>query len=91
MYLDKEQGLCLMSIGFLLKNTDDPVVWRGPKKNGMVSCAPRASRTRLSWRLAALSLLPGLLARTSHRFIDADCAHCQEEWRAVVSESLTNI
>ena len=24
-----------MSIGFLLANSDDPVIWRGPKKNGI--------------------------------------------------------
>jgi hypothetical protein len=23
-----------MSVGFLLENKDDPVVWRGPKKTG---------------------------------------------------------
>lgn len=25
-----------MSIGFLLPNKDDPVIWRGPKKNGLI-------------------------------------------------------
>ncbi|KAF8203009.1 cytosolic Fe-S cluster assembling factor CFD1 [Pholiota molesta] len=28
--------LALMSVGFLLKNKGDSVVWRGPKKNGMI-------------------------------------------------------
>ena len=25
-----------MSIGFLLEHDDDPVIWRGPKKNAMI-------------------------------------------------------
>lgn len=28
--------LACMSVGFLLKNKGDSVVWRGPKKNGMI-------------------------------------------------------
>ena len=35
MYTDASQRLGVMSIGFLLQNKDDAVVWRGPKKNGM--------------------------------------------------------
>lgn len=35
MFVDKEKTLSLMSIAFLLKNVDDPIVWRGPKKNGV--------------------------------------------------------
>lgn len=38
MYVDKEQRIGVMSIGFLLEDLDDAVVWRGPKKNGR-SCA----------------------------------------------------
>lgn len=34
MYIDKEQRLGVMSIGFLIEGKDDAVVWRGPKKNG---------------------------------------------------------
>lgn len=30
----EEFSLSLMSIGFLLPNQDDAVVWRGPKKTG---------------------------------------------------------
>lgn len=29
------EGLKVMSIGFLLKNEDNAVVWRGPKKQGV--------------------------------------------------------
>lgn len=31
-----EENLSLMSIGFLLNSQDDAVIWRGPKKNGMI-------------------------------------------------------
>ena len=34
VYADREQRLGVMSIGFLLENRDDAVIWRGPKKNG---------------------------------------------------------
>uniref|UniRef100_V9IMD1 Cytosolic Fe-S cluster assembly factor NUBP2 n=1 Tax=Apis cerana TaxID=7461 RepID=V9IMD1_APICE len=33
VFADKEQKLAVMSIGFLLKNQNDSIVWRGPKKN----------------------------------------------------------
>ncbi|WAQ97487.1 NUBP2-like protein [Mya arenaria] len=36
VYVDKEQQLGVMSIGFLIENRDDAVVWRGPKKNAMI-------------------------------------------------------
>ncbi|EDV56650.1 cytosolic Fe-S cluster assembly factor NUBP1 homolog [Drosophila erecta] len=31
-----EDNVCLMSIGFLLGSVDDAIIWRGPKKNGMI-------------------------------------------------------
>nr|XP_014099615.1 cytosolic Fe-S cluster assembly factor NUBP1 homolog [Bactrocera oleae]XP_014099616.1 cytosolic Fe-S cluster assembly factor NUBP1 homolog [Bactrocera oleae] len=31
-----DDNLCLMSIGFLLGSHDDAIIWRGPKKNGMI-------------------------------------------------------
>ncbi|XP_041364586.1 cytosolic Fe-S cluster assembly factor nubp1-B-like [Gigantopelta aegis] len=31
-----KDNLCVMSIGFLLGSLDDAVIWRGPKKNGMI-------------------------------------------------------
>lgn len=31
-----EENLSVMSIGFLLSSTDDAIIWRGPKKNGMI-------------------------------------------------------
>ncbi|KAM8876372.1 cytosolic Fe-S cluster assembly factor nubp2 [Synchiropus picturatus] len=37
VYTDAEQSLALMSIGFLLEDPDDAVVWRGPKKSAMIS------------------------------------------------------
>lgn len=36
VYTDKDQKLAVMSIGFLLQNRNDAVVWRGPKKTAMV-------------------------------------------------------
>ncbi|XP_014261521.1 cytosolic Fe-S cluster assembly factor NUBP2 homolog [Cimex lectularius] len=36
VYTDKDQSLAVMSIGFLLANKTDSVVWRGPKKNSMI-------------------------------------------------------
>jgi len=36
VYTDESQMLAVVSIGFLLKNTNDAVVWRGPKKNAMI-------------------------------------------------------
>ncbi|XP_074648204.1 cytosolic Fe-S cluster assembly factor NUBP2 homolog [Tubulanus polymorphus] len=35
VYVDQEQRLSVMSIGFMVSK-DDAVVWRGPKKNGMI-------------------------------------------------------
>lgn len=29
-------NLCVMSIGFMLPSTDSAIIWRGPKKNGMI-------------------------------------------------------
>jgi len=34
VYID--DNLALMSIGFLLGSQDDAIIWRGPKKNGMI-------------------------------------------------------
>jgi len=36
VYTDAEKTLAVMSIGFLLKNRDDAVIWRGPKKTAMI-------------------------------------------------------
>lgn len=36
VYADENQRLSCMSIGFLLTNKNDSVVWRGPKKNGTI-------------------------------------------------------
>ncbi|KAJ0177427.1 hypothetical protein K1T71_007436 [Dendrolimus kikuchii] len=36
VYLDQEQRLGVMSIGFLLSSRNDAVVWRGPKKTSMI-------------------------------------------------------
>lgn len=36
IYKDDEKRLAIMSIGFLLKTRNDPVIWRGPKKTSMI-------------------------------------------------------
>lgn len=34
VFVDQEQSIALMSVGFLLEDPDEAVVWRGPKKHG---------------------------------------------------------
>ncbi|XP_033908577.1 cytosolic Fe-S cluster assembly factor nubp2 isoform X1 [Acipenser ruthenus] len=36
VYANPEQTIAVMSIGFLLENPDDAVVWRGPKKTALI-------------------------------------------------------
>ncbi|XP_022236652.1 cytosolic Fe-S cluster assembly factor NUBP2 homolog, partial [Limulus polyphemus] len=36
VFVDQQQTLAVMSIGFLLTNRNDAVIWRGPKKNAMI-------------------------------------------------------
>lgn len=36
IYTDADKSLAVMSIGFLLKNRNDAVIWRGPKKTAMI-------------------------------------------------------
>ncbi|KAF6271647.1 nucleotide binding protein 2 [Rhinolophus ferrumequinum] len=36
VFVDQEQSISLMSVGFLLENPDQAVVWRGPKKNALI-------------------------------------------------------
>lgn len=31
-----EDNLAVMSIGFMLPNKNDPIIWRGPRKNGLI-------------------------------------------------------
>ena len=49
MYTDEAKKLGVMSIGFLLENKDDAVVWRGPKKNG------ESSYCRLEYSVSMVS------------------------------------
>lgn len=35
VYADEEQNLAVMSLGFIIKNREQSVVWRGPKKTGV--------------------------------------------------------
>lgn len=36
IYSSEDKMLAVMSIGFLLKNRNDAVIWRGPKKTVMI-------------------------------------------------------
>ncbi|XP_008579745.1 PREDICTED: cytosolic Fe-S cluster assembly factor NUBP2 isoform X1 [Galeopterus variegatus] len=36
VFVDQEQSIALMSVGFLLEKPDEAVVWRGPKKNALI-------------------------------------------------------
>ncbi|KAM5227328.1 cytosolic Fe-S cluster assembly factor NUBP2 [Ctenodactylus gundi] len=36
VFVDREQSISLISMGFLLENPDEAVVWRGPKKNALI-------------------------------------------------------
>ena len=46
VFTDESQTLSVMSIGFLLNNDSEAVVWRGPKKNAMI----KQFLTDVSWR-----------------------------------------
>mmetsp|Transcript_4110 Transcript_4110/g.3982 ORF Transcript_4110/g.3982 Transcript_4110/m.3982 type:complete len:85 (-) Transcript_4110:71-325(-) len=41
----EEANLAVMSIGFMLPNKDDAVIWRGPRKNGLI----KQFLTDVSW------------------------------------------
>jgi Mrp family chromosome partitioning ATPase len=46
VYTDASKNLAVMSIGFLLKNDDESVAWRGPRKNGdRQQCLPSSTTT----------------------------------------------
>lgn len=36
IFKGESNSLAIMSIGFLLKSRDDPIIWRGPKKTSMI-------------------------------------------------------
>lgn len=48
-----DDNICLMSIGFLLGSPDDAIIWRGPKKNGMI----RQFLSEVDWGSLDLLLL----------------------------------
>ncbi len=35
VYVGDRDNLAVMSIGFMLPNEDDAIIWRGPRKNGI--------------------------------------------------------
>jgi hypothetical protein len=52
VFVDQEQSISLMSVGFLLEKPDEAVVWRGPKKNGN-------NETRGRWQPSNVPSLQG--------------------------------
>eukprot|EP01089_Gocevia_fonbrunei_P001824 TRINITY_DN11744_c0_g2_i1.p1 TRINITY_DN11744_c0_g2~~TRINITY_DN11744_c0_g2_i1.p1 ORF type:complete len:318 (-),score=70.86 TRINITY_DN11744_c0_g2_i1:245-1198(-) len=36
VYVGEENNLAVMSVGFLLNNPNEAIIWRGPKKNGLI-------------------------------------------------------
>lgn len=54
VFVDQEQNVSLMSVGFLLEKPDEAVVWRGPKKNGNVQAGTTLSA---SWPPSANPLM----------------------------------
>lgn len=61
VFVDQEQSISLMSVGFLLENPDEAVVWRGPKKNGNAAV-----------RLPASPSCP----RGTHKSMRESCGSC---------------
>lgn len=59
VYLDDNLGV--MSIGFMLPNPDDAVIWRGPRKNGLIKQFLKARRTT-----PRFPLVPPTLGCSSH-------------------------
>ncbi|XP_040491480.1 cytosolic Fe-S cluster assembly factor NUBP2 isoform X1 [Ursus maritimus] len=52
VFVDQEQSISLMSVGFLLESPDEAVVWRGPKKNGSrLVQGLHAGRADAAWAL----------------------------------------
>lgn len=60
VFVDQEQSISLMSVGFLLENPDEAVVWRGPKKHGK-NLVRIPQPTVSAFLLRLLSLLSCLL------------------------------
>lgn len=75
VYTDAQKTLAIMSIGFLLEDPDEAVVWRGPKKTGMLF-----SQWKHSWHYPV-----GLPIVFSIRF---PFLHTQQLWLASLCQML---
>lgn len=67
MYLDNEQRLGVMSIGFLLSSRNDAVVWRGPKKTSMI----KQFLEDVCWQeldFLVIDTPPGILLHISYKY-----------------------
>ncbi|CAO2642227.1 Cytosolic Fe-S cluster assembly factor NUBP2 [Lemmus lemmus] len=49
VFVDQEQSISLMSVGFLLENPDEAVVWRGPKKHGVLAALIKQFVSDVAW------------------------------------------
>lgn len=58
VYTDPQKTLALMSIGFLLDDPDEAVVWRGPKKNGMLFSTAAQFNRCTTWTRHLLGSVP---------------------------------
>jgi hypothetical protein len=58
VYADDEQRLAVMSIGFLLPDRNNAVVWRGPKKTGN-ACYKFLIIMQFKLDVSAVVFLPG--------------------------------
>lgn len=56
VFVDQEKTISLMSVGFLLENPDEAVVWRGPKKHGKNSVR-RSSQLTLQYLFIVATFL----------------------------------
>lgn len=72
VYSDPSQMLAVMSIGFLLQNREDAVVWRGPKKNG----EPRVGHTFLYVHTHTHTLVHTLLKGCRDNYNDLSSEKC---------------
>ena len=55
-------NLGVISIGFLLQHPDEAIIWRGPKKNGMIKQFLKALLFLLSIRLSPYRMSAGVMS-----------------------------
>ena len=79
VFMDREQTISLVSVGFLLEQPDEALVWRGPRKNGNAtpSCQhPTRPTTSGAWgktgtRLFTSKMLPPTRTPQACKYADS--------------------